>query len=93
MNFVTALAYHFCLALPAALTQPGDHLLAKPCSLKATSDPFQEVHKEVPYQVERRVCPGDADWDDVRDTVGGSFSPSVIADAFNQVIIKLFERG
>ena len=49
---------------------------------------FQEVHKEVPYQVERRVCPGDADWDDVRDTAGGSFSPSVIADAFNQVIIK-----
>ena len=47
---------------------------------------FQEVHKEVPYQTERRVCPGDADWDDVRDTVGGSFSPSVIADAFNQVI-------
>ena len=46
------------------------------------------MHKEVPYQVERRVCPGDADWDDVRDTAGGSFSPSVIADAFNQVIIK-----
>ena len=44
------------------------------------------MHKEVPYQTERRVCPGDADWDDVRDTVGGSFSPSVIANAFNQVI-------
>ena len=28
VNFVTALAYHFCLALPAAFTQPGDHLLA-----------------------------------------------------------------
>ena len=54
--------------------------------LKAMSFLFQEVHKEVPYQTERRVCPGDADWDDVRDTVGGSFSPSVIADAFNQVI-------
>ena len=26
-NFVTALAYHFCLALPAAFTRPGDHLL------------------------------------------------------------------
>ena len=46
---------------------------------------LQEVHKEVPYQVERRVCPGDSDWDDVRDSgVGGSFSPSTIADAFNQ---------
>ena len=31
MNFVTALAYHFCLALPAVFTQPADHLLAKPC--------------------------------------------------------------
>ena len=31
MNFVTALAYVLCLALPAAFTQPGDHLLAKPC--------------------------------------------------------------
>ena len=50
------------------------------------------MHKEVPYQVERRVCPGDADWDDVRDAVGGSFSPSVIADAFNQVTTKLIIR-
>ena len=32
VNFVTALACHFCLALPAAITQPGHHLLAEPCS-------------------------------------------------------------
>ena len=32
MNFISALAYHFCLALPAASTQPGDHLLAEPCT-------------------------------------------------------------
>ena len=31
VNFVTDLAYHFCLALPAAFTQPGEHLLADPC--------------------------------------------------------------
>ena len=31
VNFVTALAYHFYLALPASFTQPGDHLLAEPC--------------------------------------------------------------
>ena len=30
VNFVPALAYHFCLALPATFTQPGDHFLAKP---------------------------------------------------------------
>ena len=28
VNFVTAAAYNFCLALPAALTQPEKHLLA-----------------------------------------------------------------
>ena len=31
VNFVTAVAYHFCLSLPAAFTRPGDHLLAEPC--------------------------------------------------------------
>ena len=30
----SALAYHFCLALPAAFTQPEAHLLAKPCISK-----------------------------------------------------------
>ena len=28
MNFVTAVAYLFCLVLPAAFTQPWEHLLA-----------------------------------------------------------------
>ena len=31
VNFVPAVAYHFCLALPAAFTQPGALLLAEPC--------------------------------------------------------------
>ena len=31
VKFVTALAYHFCLTLPATFTQPGDHLTAEPC--------------------------------------------------------------
>ena len=31
VNYVPALAYHLCLDLPAAFTQPGDHLLAEPC--------------------------------------------------------------
>ena len=31
VNFVAAVAYHFCLAFPAAFTQPGTHLLAAPC--------------------------------------------------------------
>ena len=29
--FVPALAYHFCLALPAVFTQPGAHFRAEPC--------------------------------------------------------------
>ena len=31
MNFAPALAYHFCLNLPAAFTQPGARLLVEPC--------------------------------------------------------------
>ena len=30
VNFVAAVAYHFCLALLAEFTQPGAHLLAEP---------------------------------------------------------------
>ena len=32
VNFVLAVAYHLCLALPGAFTQPGDHLLSDPCT-------------------------------------------------------------
>ena len=31
VNFIAAVAYHFCLALPTEFTQPGDQLLAAPC--------------------------------------------------------------
>ena len=37
VNFITAVAYHFCLSLPAAFTQPGSHILAEPCSDKSLS--------------------------------------------------------
>ena len=33
VNFVPAVAYHFCLNLPAAFLQPGNGLLDKPCML------------------------------------------------------------
>ena len=32
VNYVTALAYLFCMALPGAVTQPGDHLVAELCT-------------------------------------------------------------
>ena len=31
-NFGLAVAYHFCLSLSAAFTQPGRRLLADPCT-------------------------------------------------------------
>ena len=33
VNFVTAFAYHFCLNLPIASSQPGKHSYVDPCSL------------------------------------------------------------
>ena len=39
VNYVTALAYHFCLALPAAFSQPGDRPLAEPCTPEGTDTP------------------------------------------------------
>ena len=33
MNCAPALAYHFCLNLPAAFTQPGARLLVEPCTM------------------------------------------------------------
>ena len=35
VKFHSALAYLLCLALPAAFTQPGDHLFADPCTSSA----------------------------------------------------------
>ena len=32
VNFITAVAYHFCPSLPAAFTQPGAPTLADLCS-------------------------------------------------------------
>ena len=37
VNFVAAVAYHFCLALPAAFTQPGDPRLADPLMYPGTT--------------------------------------------------------
>ena len=32
VNFVPAVAYHFCLNLPAAFSQPGARLILEPCT-------------------------------------------------------------
>ena len=55
VNFFPALAYHFCLALPAAFTQPGDHLLAEPCSegegrAAKFSSPLLRLSPSLPFE-------------------------------------------
>ena len=42
VNFDPPVAHHFCLALPAAFTQPGANLLAEPCI--AADDAYCYVH-------------------------------------------------
>ena len=46
VNFVTALAYRFCLTLPAALTQPGDHISSEPCTFSKLLVFFYYLHIE-----------------------------------------------
>ena len=38
-NFVLAVAYHFCLALPEKFSQPGNHSFAGPCIAFVLSQP------------------------------------------------------
>ena len=42
VNFAGAVAYHFCLAFPAAFTQPGAHHLAEPCITSIRSSFFMQ---------------------------------------------------
>ena len=44
VNFVPAVAYHFCLALPTEFTQPWARLLADPCTVR--SDRMGTFHKQ-----------------------------------------------
>ena len=37
-GFITAVANHFCLNLPAAFTKPGQSLLAEPCKSQSCED-------------------------------------------------------
>ena len=40
VNFVTAVAYHFCLNLPIAFSQPGKHSFGDPCISVSLRHPF-----------------------------------------------------
>ena len=43
VNFVPVDAYHFCLALPVAFTQPGVRHLAQPCIVHGASVPLKRL--------------------------------------------------
>ena len=72
VNFVAAVAYHFCLALPAAFTKPRDHILAEPCiccspELCSHEVDDLEVGGDVSWRGEAVVAAGEL----CRDGVGG----------------------
>ena len=52
VNYVTFLTYLFCLSLPAAFTQPADHLLAEYCmseterGVRVVSEETTEIEDE-----------------------------------------------
>ena len=50
VNFVPAVAYHFCLTLPAAFAQPVAHLLAKPGTSTELRKFFAKLREERPRQ-------------------------------------------
>ena len=44
VNFVPAVAYHFCLNLPAEFSQPGNSLTGIPCRLTGYMTTYMRVH-------------------------------------------------
>ena len=58
MNFITALAYYFCLALSAEFTQPGDHLLGEPCTGRFICLDVQVAFTEIFGMVMQKVQGG-----------------------------------
>ena len=47
-DFVLAVAYHFCLALPEKFSQPGKHSLARPCTYRVFSKSYNEQKDNTP---------------------------------------------
>ena len=55
VNFAHAVAYHFCLNIPAAFSQPGNSLIVKPCIL--TADPgFLFRERDDPDEPNKATC-------------------------------------
>ena len=60
MKFVPAIAYHFYLAMPAAFTQPGAHLLAQPCYSYTYLASFMRSPLFIKCTVSLQSCRSDA---------------------------------
>ena len=74
MRFLPAVAYHFCLALPAAFTQPGDRLLAEPCGATVNNSP-QSGRRDVPVLLPL----GDLEWRLLSDVADQEVHEDVLA--------------
>ena len=66
VNPVPADAYHFCLALSTAFTQPGAHILAEPC--RGTDG---KGSLRVPDPTQRRYKKRERRYDDTRNGADG----------------------
>ena len=79
VNFVIAVAYHSCLALPAAFTQPEDSLLAEPCTEISLSrcSRLRECYRHVEAEVVSKSR------NKIHTTWGPLFSPPSSSDYYS----------
>ena len=54
VNLVLVIAYHFCLALPAASTKLWDHLLAEPCTHSVSATMRGKRHSFMHHDIKGR---------------------------------------
>ena len=51
VHFVPAVAYHFCLNLPAVFSQPGNSLIEIPCMYRVEKNGMRNIAKQDPGRV------------------------------------------
>ena len=67
--------------------RPNPHFIKGSVCKESPKEECRQVHKEVPYQTHRQVCPGDHGYTGTGSSTGSPpIDPRDIADAFNQAI-------
>ena len=66
--------------------RPNPHFIKGSVCKESPKKECRQVHKEVPYQTHREVCPGDQGYTGTGSGTGSPIDPRDIADAFNQAI-------